>query len=69
VEQALTELASILSRHRIVPMPLLEKIQAARGWGTGKESLEKLVQETGTFQYEEALLTLELIRKELKLKQ
>lgn len=68
VEQALAELASILSRHRIAPTPLLEKVQAAQGWGASKEMLEKLVQETGTFQYEEALLTLELIRKELKLK-
>jgi PAS domain S-box-containing protein len=68
VEQALAELASILLRHRIAPTPLLEKVQAAQGWGAGKEMLEKLIQETGTFQYEEALLTLELIRKELKLK-
>jgi HPt (histidine-containing phosphotransfer) domain-containing protein len=69
VKQALVELASILSRHRIVPMPLLEKVQAAQAWGAGRESLEKLVQETGMFQYEEALLTLELIRRELGLKQ
>jgi CheY-like chemotaxis protein len=69
VEQALAELASILSRHRIAPTPLLEKVQAAQGWGASKEILEKLIQETGTFQYEKALLTLELIRKELKLNQ
>jgi len=45
---------------------LLETMQAAQTWGASKELLEKLDREAGMFQYKEALLTLELIKKELE---
>jgi CheY-like chemotaxis protein len=69
VDKALDELATILMRNRLIPMKLLEKVQAAQTWGASGESLKKLKHETGMFQYKEALLTLELIRKELESKQ
>jgi two-component system sensor histidine kinase/response regulator len=68
VDQALDELAALLLHNRLIPMKLLETVQAARIWGASGESLEKLEHETDTFNYKEALLALELIRKELELK-
>ena len=65
VDQALAELASILSSHRIASTELLDKVRAAQDCGASRVVLEKLIQETGMFQYEEALVTLEVIRTEL----
>jgi two-component system sensor histidine kinase/response regulator len=67
LRQALDELAAILQQNRLVPMKLLEKIQAAQTFGASLASLERLANEAGTFQYKEALVTLTLIRKELGL--
>jgi PAS domain S-box-containing protein len=61
----LDELADILQQNRLVPMKLLEKIQAVQALGVSREHLEKFGNDVGIFQYGEALLTLELIRKEL----
>jgi HPt (histidine-containing phosphotransfer) domain-containing protein len=69
VEKILNELATILTHNRLIPAKLLEKIQAAQTWGVSKDLLERFGQETGMFQYKQALLTLELIRKELESKQ
>jgi two-component system sensor histidine kinase/response regulator len=69
VRQALDELAIILQQNRLAPMRLLEKIQASQIFGASPASLERLANEAGTFQYKEALLTLESIRKELDSKQ
>jgi CheY-like chemotaxis protein len=69
VRQALDELAIILQQNRLAPMRLLEKIHASQIFGANPASLERLANEAGTFQYKEALLTLESIRKELDSKQ
>jgi len=69
VDKALDELATILLHNRLIPMKLLEKVQAAQAWGASGETLEKLGHEADIFNYKEALLALELIRKELESKQ
>lgn len=66
VMQALDELVAILQQNGPVPISLLEKIQASQAFGASPVTLERLGNEAGTFHYKEALLTLELIKKELK---
>jgi len=66
VDMALNEIGALLLYNRYIPVTLLETMQAAQTWGASKELLEKLDREAGMFQYKEALLTLELIKKELE---
>jgi hypothetical protein len=66
VDMALTEIGTLLLYNRYIPVTLLETMQAAQTWGASKELLEKLDREAGMFQYKEALLTLDLIKKELE---
>jgi len=68
MDKVLDELAAILLYNRLIPIKLLEKVQAARTWGASEETLEKLKREADMFNYKEALLALELIRKELESK-
>ncbi len=68
INKLFDELAALLTNNRLVPMDLLEKVQTSRALGIPGELLEKLGQETGMFQYKEALLTLALIKREWKLK-
>jgi coenzyme F420-reducing hydrogenase beta subunit len=69
VDMALSEISNLLLYNRFIPVTLLETMQAAQNWGASKELLEKLDREAGMFQYKEALLTLELIKKELESQQ
>jgi PAS domain S-box-containing protein len=68
VIQTLDELATILLHNRLIPMNLLETVQAAQAWGASGQSLEKFKHAVERFNYIEAILTLKWIRKELEAK-
>ncbi|MEW6404898.1 MAG: response regulator [Chloroflexota bacterium] len=67
VSEAVGELTVLLQSRRIVPVQLLDMVQAARSWEVNSELLNELMRAVQTFQYKDALLALESIRKELEM--